>query len=126
LRLCWKRKAISIASNIEPALRLKRLDLHISPNVEIAAGDLSRAEEDVATIATGTIDSDRVFATIGSRAVERDFTALIAVWRVNGPCGLVPAAFEVVGDLRKGERKDRESEEEGLAEHCGGCMAVGI
>ncbi len=78
----------------------------------------------MSTEATRTIDPDGVLAAVGGGAVKGDFTALVAVGGVGGPCGLVPSAFEVLRDLGKGEGEERKGEKSGLAEHGCGWFAV--
>lgn len=98
-------------------------NLQPDPDVEITARDLLGAEENMPAISTGAIDPDGILAAVGRRAIEGHLAALVAVGRINGPCRLVPAALEVVGDLggRQGrEDAGGEGQEGGLADHgCG-------
>lgn len=99
-------------------------NLHIRPDIDIAAGHFGCAEENVSAVSTGTIHPDRVLAAVGGGAVQGDFTTLVAVLRVRRPCGLIPSGFEVVRDLTKCERHESKCEEGGLAEHFCGCQHV--
>lgn len=75
----------------------------------------------MATVAARAVDSDRVLARVRSRRIERDFAALVTVKSVGGPCRLIPAVLEALGDL--GERRSGEqckSEESTFVEHCCG------
>lgn len=93
-------------------------NLHINPDVNITGGDLRRAEENMSTVATRTIDPDGTLAAVGGGAVKGDFTALVAVGRINWPYGLIPPVFEIVLDLGKGEGEERKGEKSSFAEHC--------
>lgn len=74
----------------------------------------------MSTIATCAIDPYRVLAAMGGGAVQAHLASLVAVGCVDRPFGLVPPAFEIVGDLGKGRREKSESEKSYLAEHgCG-------
>lgn len=64
-------------------------------------------------VSTSAIDPDGVLSRVGRRAVQSDLTTLVAVRGVDGPCRLVPARFEVVGDLSEGEREREERKEGG-------------
>lgn len=75
------------------------IDLHISPDIEVAARDVVCAEENMAAVTTSAVNPDGVLATVGGRAVEGYLAALVAVRSINGPRRLVPSALEVVGDL---------------------------
>jgi hypothetical protein len=99
-------------------------DLHINPDVNITAGDFRRTEKNVPTVATRTIDSHGVLATVSGGAVKGDCTTLVAVGRVGGPCRLIPPVFEVLSDLGKGEGDESKGEKSWLAEHCCGGLAV--
>ena len=104
------------------------LDLHPSPDIEIAAaGDLGGAEEDVPAVAASAVNPDRVLSAVGGRAIKGHRAALAAVGRVGGPRRLVPSALEVARDLggREGGEAEGEAEEGGLAEHgCGGLLQI--
>lgn len=112
---------ISLAVRISGCTILE--DLHVRPDINIAAGHFGCAEEDVSAVATSTIHSDRVLPAVGGRAVQGDLTTLITVLRVGRPCGLIPSALEVVRGLAKCERHESKSEEGGLAEHVAGVSA---
>jgi hypothetical protein len=53
-----------------------QISLHICPDVDVAAWDLLRAEENVPTETTRTVDPDRVLAAVGSGTVKGH----LAVW----------------------------------------------
>lgn len=91
--------------------------LHISTNVDICAGYLRRPEKDVPTVATSTVDPDRVFAAVGGRAVEGDFTALVAIDGVCGPCCLIPSVFKVVRHLCQAEWQECNRKKGKTVEH---------
>lgn len=78
---------------------MSALDLQENSDVKIAAGDLVRAEENVAAVSTTAVNPDRVLAAVRGSAVEGDLAALVAVRSVHGPCRLIPSALEVVRDL---------------------------
>ena len=97
----------------------KAYDLHVCPDVDVTAGNLGRAEENVPAVASRTIDSDRVLPAVSGAAVQSDFAALAAVKRVRRPRGLIPAALEIRGHLGGGEREDRsQAQKSGLTQHC--------
>lgn len=87
------------------------------PDVNITARYLRRAKENMSTEATRTINPYRVFAAVGGSVVKGDFATLVTAGRIDGPCSLVPPAFEVLGDLGKGEREESKGEKSSLEEH---------
>lgn len=93
------------------------VDLQPCPHVNIAAGDLRCANEDMAAVSARTVDADGVLARVSSGGVQRHFTTLVAVPRICGPRSLVPAALEALGDLGDGEGRDRQSEKSSLSVH---------
>ena len=97
----------------------------ICPHVDVAAGHLGAAEEDMSAVASWARDFERVLAGMGGGAVEGDAASLVAVWCVDGPLGLIPSTFEAVGDLGKREGEEAEDEKSCLAEHFCGWVAVG-
>ena len=109
----------TLKSFLPPASQLCHdQNLHESPDVNITAWDFGSAEENVSTIATRAINPHGIFAAVGGGAVKSDFTALIAVSGVGGPCRLVPSAFEALRDLGKGEWKESKHEKSRLGKHC--------
>lgn len=71
----------------------------------------------MSAVSTSAINPDGVLASVGSRGVERNFSPLVAVRRVSGPCGLVPALLEAFRYLRNGEWRKSKREKSGLAQH---------
>ena len=94
--------------------------LQPNPNVDIATGDLGRAKEDMSTETTSTVDPDGILAAVRLGGIEGDFTALVAVGSVGGPCCSVQSALEALSYLSKGRGDESESEKGDLAEHCRG------
>lgn len=78
------------------------VDLHPSPDIDITAGNLRRAEEDVSAVPTRTINPHGVLAAVRLGAVQGDFTTLVTVGCVGRPCRLIPSALEALGDLSEG------------------------
>ena len=76
-----------------------------SANVDITAGDLGGSEEGMTAVTSGAGDLDRVATAVRFSSIERYSAALVAVGSVSCPCRLVPAAFEVVGDLSERQWK---------------------
>lgn len=74
----------------------QQTDLQVGSNVDITAGHLSGAEEDMSAVAGGAGDLQRVRAAMGGGAVEADRASLIAVGRKGRPFSLVPSIFEVI------------------------------
>jgi hypothetical protein len=101
-------------------------NLHPSPDVYITAGDFGGADEYMSAVTASAIHPDGVLAGVGSGGVEADFTTLVAIRCVGGPCGLVPSALEALGDLANGEGKESKREKSGLAEHRGEMDVVGV
>lgn len=87
----------------------------VCPDIDVTSRHLVRAYEDVAAVAAGAIDPDRVLARVCSRSVECDFPSLIAIRRVRGPSRLVPALLESFRDLSNGEGRKRKSKESRLS-----------
>lgn len=54
---------------------------------------------------------------MSSRAVEADTSPLVAIGREDRPLGLVPPAFEVVGDLGKRGGEEGKSDKSDLEKH---------
>lgn len=75
-----------------------------SADVDITAWDLGGSEEGMAAVTSGTCNLDRVTATVRFGGVQRYNAALVAVGSVRRPSCLIPAAFEVVGDLSQRQR----------------------
>jgi hypothetical protein len=102
------------------ALVLRRLEdgyVQPCPNVYIAAGDLVRANKEVATVTACAINPDRVLARVRLRGVEGDFAALVAVGSVCGPRSLIPSVLEPLRYLSNGERGNRKREKGCLSKH---------
>ena len=111
---------------VPPVLELcHHRNSQIRPDVNVTAGYLGGAEENMSTVATRAFDLYGVLATMGSGAVKADISSLVAVRRIDRPLGLVPSAFEVVGDLGKGGRDKSKSKESDMAEHDCGWIATG-
>lgn len=98
--------------------------LQPSSNVDITGRDLGRSEKDVPAVTPSTVNPDRVLPAVRGRSVKAHVAPLVAVWRVNRPCCLIPSALEVVGDLGQGGREKRESDKTDLTEHCRSCISV--
>ena len=100
------RRALSVFASAE----IQNRDRHLHPgaDVEVTRRNLLGAEEDVAAVATGAGDLERVLAAVGGRAVKRDSPALVAVRSINRPCGLIPSFLEIRGDLSEGEWEERK------------------
>lgn len=92
-------------------------DLQPDSDVDIASGDLSRAEEYMSTISTWTGDLHGVGTAVCLCGDEGHSTALVAVGREDRPCCLIPSALKIVGDLSDGEGKERERGEASFAQH---------
>src|SRR4051794_35872506 len=96
----------------------KKKSLQPDTDVDIAAGHLGGAEEDVAAVAARAVDPDRVLPAVRRRAVERDLAALVAVGCVCWPRRRVQPGLEVLDNLAEGEeREEREGNEGGSAKH---------
>ena len=124
--LCLRETDVSIAFEDQNCFALAgflfRNDegLQICPNINIAAGgNLCRAKENVPAVATRAANFYRVLSAVSCGAVKGHRAALVAVGRVDWPCGLVPSAFKVVADLGEREREGSKREKSSLVEH--GC-----
>jgi hypothetical protein len=74
----------------------------------------------MAAVTSGAGNFNRVATAVRFGGIERYSAALVAVGSVSRPSCLVPAAFEVVGDLSERQRKQGECGEAKRAEHDGG------
>ena len=92
-------------------------NLHPSPDIDFTTGDFRRTKENVSTVAARTIHPHGVLAAVGGGAVERDFTALVAVRRVSRPCGRVQPFFETLRDLTKRKGYESKGKNSSLVEH---------
>lgn len=77
-------------------------------DIDVTAWDLGGSEEGMATVASGAGDLDRIAATVRFGGVERYCASLVTVGSVSRPRCLVPATFEVVGNLSQRQRKQGE------------------
>jgi hypothetical protein len=93
--------------------------LQVRPDIEVAAGNFRRADENVTAEATCAVDSDRVLTRVSCGGVQSDLAALIAVGSIYRPCRLVPAAFKAFGYLGNGGWCQREHgcKKSGLSKH---------
>lgn len=90
------------------------------PDVYVAAGHLCGAKEDVSTVATCTVDPDRVLASVCLRRVERDLAALAAVGRIGRPSRGIQAGLEALADLAHSKGEYCREGEGDVAKHfCG-------
>ena len=95
-------------------------NLQPCPDIYIASGDLGRADKNVTTVSTRTINANRVLASVSLRAVQSDCATLVAVAGIGRPRGLVPSVLEAFSDLGNCQRRNGQREESGLSEHCSG------
>ena len=95
------------------------LEKYLQPgaDVDITARDFGSSEEGMTTVPSSACNLDRIAATVRFGGIERYYATLVAVGSVSRPSCLVPAAFEVVGDLSQRQRKQGESGEAERAEH---------
>jgi hypothetical protein len=98
------------------ALLMIRKHLQPCPDIDVALGNLRRAEEDVSAEAARSVDPHGVLTRMRRSSVERDFAALVAVRGVRRPRGLVPTTLETLGDLAEGEGQECQGEAY-LAQH---------
>jgi hypothetical protein len=92
--------------------------LHVCPNIKITARDLIRADEDMPTVTTSTIDPYGVLSTMRLRAIQADLAALVAVRSISRPSSLIPTALEALSNLGRSKRKQsRKGKESALSEH---------
>lgn len=92
--------------------------LQVSPDVDISRWNLRCADKDVAAVASRTVDTDRVLASMGCCRIQGDFATLVAVCRIRGPCSLVPSVLETLAHLGNRWGREGESKEGSLAKHC--------
>lgn len=71
----------------------------------------------MSAVATRSINSEGILAAMGIGTVKRDFTALVAINCIRGPCCLVPAAFEPLRHLGKGQRDKGENDRSDSVKH---------
>lgn len=93
--------------------------LQVGPDIYISCGDLGSTNEYVSTVASSTINTDRVLAGVGSRGIERDLSSLVAVWGICLPSVLIPALLKTLRDLSNGKRRKSKRKESGLTQHVG-------